>query len=532
MNDYRAFRLARARFEGGEGDIDPYSEPGITPGGTRAPRGGQTGGSGTSDPSSRMRCQAVLKANADLRRKCIEQGKNYQAGADECKPGKCVDKPVRPCPEGKVRLSDGRCHDDCTKEQLASNGRNAAECRRKGGTWVATGRCKGKCEEERRNGDGGNGGAGAGRPGPVTTPTAREPEPYGHARGRVKRTLDRAERVTPEQLMRAAEAAGATFDPMIGRPDPLNITPPAGVQFDWRTGLADRLDLSGLPNEFADPESLARLRLASDVFDPLTGQPKQLAPHSLASVISDPRYLAAAAEQERGARRTGAALGYGGAPVQAAIDAGRRNALGAMSDRIFGQNLQQHQARLAHGQDTYARLAGDWTRRTQRDLAQHAADRAREQDIYGRRRDDWARALQARTTQHSADVARGQDIYNRRVGDWQRWWQPQVTKWQSDLQLGQDAYNRMVGHWQRWWEPTRYAHDQNLRTAGLGIASGDQALRAEDQMFRHWWLPEQQARGHGYGREMANRADWRAVLGGILGQQGGTLQSPSQSSPW
>lgn len=219
-----------------------------------------------------------------------------------CPPGQHRERPGGPCikpsrcPPGKVRLSDGKCHDDCSPAQLRANGRNAAACKARGGKWIPTGRCKGRCE---------GGGGTTTTPTTTDTPTTRPTTPTAVSReqDRLGRILDRAEKVTPESI----RASLPEFDPMIGQPPPL----PAP---------------------------------------------------SLSDVLADPRYLQAAAEGQRRIAGSAGALGIGGAPVVSAMDASRRSALGPMANMIFGQNMDTARYNLAHGQDTYNRMAGNWQR--------------------------------------------------------------------------------------------------------------------------------------------------------------------------
>ena len=349
--------------EGQPGDLDP-DLPWVTPGGTPTPRGGPAGGHPTPDPTRRIRCREAIARNAKLSVKCREQGKNYQPGADECKPGKCVDK-------------------GCTRQQLAENGARAKRCRDGGGTWKPTGQCTGNCEPGPGPGPGPRPGPGPAPPPPgqpVSEPVRRELE-------RIKRILGKGEKVTPQALLKAAEEEGAAFDPMIDQPPPL----PAP---------------------------------------------------SLSDVLADPRFLSAAADASRRIRGGASAAGVRGGPVLSAVDESARNLLGPMSNLIFGQDLETGRYNLGRGQDTY---------------------------------------------------------------------------------------NRLAGNWQRWWEPTRYATDYPLRVGALSLGAGQLGLTADDQRFRHWWLPESQQRSFGEARYHAGQGNLMSLINALAGAQYGGIAQPGWS---
>ena len=99
----------------------------------------------------------------------------------------------------------------------------------------------------------------------------------------------------------------------------------------------------------------------------------------------------------------------------------------------------------------------------------------------------------------------------------------------ADVRHGQDTYNRLTGNWQRWWEPTRFGTDFGLRTGGLALGAADQALKADDQAFRHWWLPESQQRGFGEARWHAGQGNLMAIINALAGAQYGGIQQPGWS---
>ena len=170
----------------------------------------------------------------------------------------------------------------------------------------------------------------------------------------------------------------------------------------------------------------AEIRASLPEFDPLVDQPGPFRPPSLADVLSDPRYLTAAREQDRAIRGTAAASGVRGAPLLAAQAEGRQGLLGGLADRLFGQRLQGWGANVQRGQDTYNRLAGNWQRA-------------------------WAPTqfgLNFGLQQAGLGHGIGQDLWRRGFDeqreDWRQWWAPESQARQFGQQRWAIGQNNLL----------------------------------------------------------------------------------------
>lgn len=356
---------------------------------------------------------------------------------DECPPGTHRERAGGPCikshrcPPGKVRLSDGRCHDDCSPQQLARNGRNAAECRRRGGKWIATGRCRGKCDEKKKRTE---------KPRPPTPPVKPCPPGYSRHGGKCIKTASRAER--------EREAARSPVPTPAKEPDFQQQRQRAEEILDRAMDVTPETLLAAARE--VDPATGV-----SAAFNPMVAAPPDLPYPSLSDALADPRYLQAAAEQDRSVRGTASALGISGAPVVKATEAGRRNLLSGVANMLFNQDLSRAQYGLQRGQDAYNRLAGNWER--------------------------WFRP-----TQQAQDInlragglalGSGDQALRAQNQGWQQWWAPvsQLRGFDQQSALQQAGFGHAADMQGRSFGHDRWRIGQNNLMSILGSIFGQQA---------------------------------------------------------
>lgn len=146
-------------------------------------------------------------------------------------------------------------------------------------------------------------------------------------------------------------------------------------------------------------------------------------PASWGDAIRDPRFLAAAADQEERLRAAGAAAGVRGAPLLSGIASGQQELLGGLAGVLHEQDRSTWEANLARSAAEAQRAGQDWQQRWQ--PAQAAMD-------YG---------LRESALGHGQWLS-DQDLGLRRQAQaWQQWWAPE----EQQRQFGQQARMQASG---------------------------------------------------------------------------------------
>ena len=423
-------------------DTDPYAEGGWwdTYGGGTGGGGGGGGGRGGCPPGKVPNPHGAGcvpagnvgpcpegKVRDDVSRRCIDDPNYCPPGQKRLrKGGPCVTP--KTCPEGQKLNVFNECTPGPNEEPPTDDGdeapRSDAECSGgiPGSAVYRNGRCysveswgclqagrewvNGECLPPGGDRGGRGGGTGGGTGGGATGPG-------GGGGGSVTSCPEGQARVWEK------DGAGRRTGRIICQ-DIIKHTPTEIVE-DSRRHLDVR-----------DPKEMAsEIRSQLGEFDPRIDQPGKFRAPSYGDILSDPRYLTAAREQDRAMRAGAAAAGVSGAPLLQAHTGGRQALLESMYGSLYGQDLQDWQAAMTHGQDTERRYAGAWGRDWE-------PTRFAYQDALGR---------------GSLNLNLMNSLFNRQNQEWNQWWLPT----QQQRQFGQ----------QRWL--TEQENLMNVMLFGMGL---------------------------------------------------------------